>query len=303
MKPTWVTWVIEKGLFVDTEERLIGELKRQGIGYRELQYVPFDDDLVKRCEGMFPKGSCVVFYGSLNFGRKLKRTSWIPGVYLDDRKYDCTAYYPVFGNDLLHSDYIMLPYGELTRRKDFLFEHFGYNMTHDCELFMRPNSGFKQFVGTVLDYDRFDDGVKLSGFYDVEPDTLVIVSKAKRLHKEWRFVVVDGTVISGSLYRDWDAGPETLSPGAVTRDIILMNSKSVCEPCMDNDALLFADRMAKRYNPEAAWVMDVALTDTHYRLLEIGCFSCAGMYGNDLAKVVSEVSDAAVREWELCNLT
>ena len=190
MKPTWVTWVIEKGLFVDTEERLIGELKRQGIGYRELQYVPFDDDLVKRCEGMFPKGSCVVFYGSLNFGRKLKRTSWIPGVYLDDRKYDCTAYYPVFGNDLLHSDYIMLPYGELTRRKDFLFEHFGYNMTHDCELFMRPNSGFKQFVGTVLDYDRFDDGVKLSGFYDVEPDTLVIVSKAKRLHKEWRFVVV-----------------------------------------------------------------------------------------------------------------
>lgn len=231
----------------------------------------------------------------MNFGRKLKKLSWVPGVYLDEKKYECTSYYPVFGEELLHSDYIMLPYGELMRRKDQLFFYFD---KYD-DIFIRPNSGFKQFAGTVLDQTRFEDGVKLAGFYDVEPELLVVVSGAKEIQKEWRFVIVNQEVVSGSLYRDWTIGPETLSSGTVTKDLILLNSKSVSEICTDENALEYAKKVAKMYNPEPAWTLDVALkNDGDYKIIEIGCFSCAGMYGNDLSKVVKTVTDAAVTEWK-----
>jgi hypothetical protein len=287
-------WLVEKGLFLDTEVNLIETLKRLQIDYKFIQYIPFDDDLIGRCQKIFPKDDCIIFYGSLNFGRKLKKLSWIPGVYLDETKYRCTSYYPIFGNLLIHKDYIMMPYGDLLRRKEFLFKTFGSN----GHIFIRPDSGYKEFTGNVLSYDGFEDGVKLAGFYDVEPNLLVLVSDVKSIINEWRFVVVNQEIISGSLYRKWDQ-PEKINIGTTTRDYVLLNSRSVKEICSDNTALQFAKECAKLYNPEVAWTMDVAqLEDGSYGLLEIGCFSCAGLYGNDLEKVVSSVTSAAESEWK-----
>lgn len=300
-----VKWLVELDLFTDTEEDLIAAIRKSGREVKILKYIPFDDTLSERCEKMFDKHDCVVFYGSLNFGRKLKTTSFIPGVYLNEKAFECTSYYPAFGEMLLHENYIMMPYGDLLRRKDFLFSHFGiHNQNNgkdlnDTYLFIRPNSGLKQFTGTVLGYDNYEDGIKVAGIYDADPTLLVIVSNAKHIKKEWRFVVVNGNVISGSLYRDWTIGPETLTPGTVTRDIILLNSKSAKEICTDEKALQFADRMAKMYNPDRCWTLDLALTaDDTYKIIEIGCFSCAGMYGNNLDKIVEAVSQEAEKEWQ-----
>jgi len=285
-------WLVELDLFTDTEEELIKAIKKSGREVKTLQYIPFDDNLVGRCSEGYEENDCVVFYGSLNFGRKLRKTSWIPGVYLKEKEYECTSYYPVFGDELIHSNYIMMPYGDLHRRKDFLFEHFGE------ELFIRPNSGFKNFTGTLVNRYNFDDTIQLCCFYDVEPDLLVIVSDVKDFQKEWRFVIVNGEVISGSLYRDWTIGPEILSPGSKTRDLVLLNSKSVKEYCTDENAFKYAEKVSKMYSPDTAWTIDIALTsDNEYKTIEIGCFSCAGLYGNDLDKIVEKVSESAENEW------
>jgi len=294
------TWLVEMGLFTDTEDRLIEAVEKSGRVVKEMKYVPFDDEIVGRCEREVEFGSCAVFYGSLNFATKLKAMRVTPGVYLNEKAFECTSYYPEFGAKLLHEKYVMLPYGDLIRHKKMLFKLFGQG--EDLPIFVRPNSGMKQFVGTVLNYDDFEDGIRVSGLYDVEPDMLVLVSEAVDILQEWRFVIVDGQVISGSMYRDWTIGPETLSPNAVTRDIILRNSKSVSLPCTDDTAWVYAQRMAGWYEPDSCWVMDVAKTAAgEYKVIEIGCFSCAGLYGNDLDKVVEAVSKAAEKEWRMLN--
>ena len=63
-----------------------------------------------------------------------------------------------------------------------------------------------------------------------------------------------------------------------------------------------AQEAANLYNPDRCWTIDVAKTEFGtYKVLEIGCFSCAGLYGNNLEKVVKAVSLAALDEWKELN--
>jgi hypothetical protein len=289
-------WLIEADVFQDNTDKLISVLKNKGIDHHVLKYIPFDDDLPKRCLDIYGPDECVVFYGSLNFGHKLRKLPWVPGVYLNEKLYECTMYYPYLKGLLLHhDDYMMMPYGDLINQKTNIFKHFD-----NGKIFMRPNSGMKQFAGMICHEDDFYDCVKLAGFYDVDPDLLVLISNVYPLEKEWRFVIVNGVPVAGSLYRDWSS-PEKIAPGNVTRDYVLMNSHSVWEGYEGQDgsnALMLAYEAAKRYNPDKCWTIDIAKTEYGtYKVLEIGCFSCAGLYGMDLDKVVDKVSSEALKEW------
>jgi hypothetical protein len=289
-------WLIEADVFQDNTDKLIQVLKNKGYDHHVLKYIPFDDDLPKRCLDIYGPEECVVFYGSLNFGHKLKKLPWVPGVYLNEKAFECTSYYPYLKGMLLHHhDYWMLPYGDLSEHKTRIFKHFG------DKVFIRPNSGMKQFTGMICHDDDFYECIKLAGFYDVEPDLLTLISRVYPIEKEWRFVIVNGEPVAGSLYRDWSS-PEKISPGSVTRDYVLMNSHSLWEGCNDNNALMLAYEAAKRYNPDHCWTMDICKTEFGtYAVLEIGCFSGAGLYGNDLEKVVDAVSDEALNEWNEYN--
>jgi hypothetical protein len=287
-------WLFEKDVFEDNTDKLIEIVKKEGMEAHIVPYVPFDDEILDRCNKLFDKDDCVVFYGSLNFGKKLKKASWVPGVYLNEKSFECTSYYPAIGDLLIHhSDYVMLPYGDLLNKKEWLFENFGKN----GKIFIRPNSGTKEFTGMVCSYDTFEESIALAGFYDVESDLLVLISSVKDLKNEWRFVVVDQKVVSGSLYRSWDH-PEKRKKGITTKDYVLMHSRSLWEGCDDKEAWKTAQECAEKYNPDMVWTIDVAeIEGNTYKVLEIGCFSCAGMYGNDLKTVVETVSMAAEYEW------
>jgi len=290
-------WLIEADVFQDNTDKLIQVLKNKGIEHHVLQYIPFDDDLASRCLEIYGPDQCVVFYGSLNFGRKLKKLAWTPGVYLNDKALECSMYYPYLKNLLLHyQDFLMLPYGVLNDHKKTIFDHFKTD-----KVFIRPNSNMKEFTGMICTEEDYFDCVKLAGFYDVDPNLLVLISRVEPLEKEWRFVIVDGEPVAGSLYRDWSS-PEKIMPGTVTRDYVLMNSHSVWEGYEGKEgsnALMLAYEAAKRYNPDRCWTVDIAKTEYGtYHVLEIGCFSCAGLYGMDLEKVVDKVSEEALKEWK-----
>lgn len=297
-----VKWLLEKDVFEDNlTERMISEIKFQGMEAHVVPYVPFDDDLVDRCSKLFDEGDCVVFYGSLNFGKKLQATSWCPGVYLDEKEFECTSYYPAIGDLLIHyKDFMMLPYGTLYDMKDMLFDRLGFT------IFIRPNSGTKEFTGFVTTPTKFDERVKLAGFYDVEPNLLCLAAKAHELNREWRFVVVNGKVISGSLYRAWG---EYHCDDPQSPDYVLSHSfkhdKELHEVGAhrdegENKAWEVAQQAADRANHrDRAWTVDVCETkDREVKVLEIGCFSCAGLYANNLRRVIKEVSKAALEEWK-----
>jgi len=285
-------WLVELDLFTDTEDSLIQTIKDSGRIVKTLNRVT-KDELSNVCRSYFDDDECVVFYGSLNFGKKIMKMPWVPGIYLDDDICKCTSYYPYFGDELLHKDYTMLPFGDFRRLAPSLFERYGET------LYIRPNTGFKSFSGTILNKDNFDYSLSIIDFYKIESNELIIVDKAIDIKKEWRFVIVDEKVISGSLYRDWTIGPEELTENAITSDLVLLNSKMVHELCTDEKASEYAQKMAKRYNYSRAWTLDIALTkNDEYKTIEINSFSCSALYKNDLNKVVEAVSIAAEDEWK-----
>lgn len=296
-------WLIEADVFEDNTDKIIQILKNKGIEHHVLKYIPFDDDLLKRCLDIYGPDECVVFYGSLNFGHKLRKLSWVPGVYLNEKAFECTSYYPALNKELVHNRYVMMPYGDLLNKKDILFNDFFHG--HSA-LFIRPDSGIKQFTGFVCEEDTFEDSVKLAGFYDVEPNLLCLVSHATAIFQEWRFVIVNGNPISGSLYRDWSS-PEKIDDGFSTKDYVLRHSHEKREYCDKNkdsgsahgkDVWSYVEKVSKLYNPDRCWTIDICKTLEGFKVLEIGCFSCAGMYANDLEKVIDSVSKAALEEWE-----
>lgn len=78
-------------------------------------------------------------------------------------------------------------------------------------IFIRPDSGMKEFTGEVIniaDEDNYnkklDTIVNWLKYYgdgkDDGKSLLTLISKAYYIESEWRFVVTDNEIITGSLY-------------------------------------------------------------------------------------------------------
>lgn len=237
-------WLVEKidGL----TDGLISALKRGGYKSFIIDDLSSEDDLSKFESLQSP----IIYYGSLNLAMKLKERfpSWYPGIYGDGKWYKCTNYYPLFGENHINHDYTYMTFGD-----------FNKELVKDKPLFVRPDSILKEFTGTVVSFDDFDEKYKLMSFYDdvVTPELPIIVSSVKNILGEWRFIVIDNEIISG-------------------------------EKCND-EVLKFATEMAKTNIPDRVWVLDICLTDSGYKVLEIGCFSFAEIYSRDYENIIKKV--------------
>jgi len=278
------SWLLEKDVFDENLASLKEAITSQGMEFKEWDVTSWgvwptqegDDAILNLFQ---PEEDCVIFYGSLQTARRLQqKAKWIPGVYATLPNYECTHYYAYLGKYLLNSDYVMLPFGELNRRKDWLLKTLGNN---GC-LFIRPSSGFKIFTGKVVYKETWDKDIELLGWYDVEPEKTVVVAEPRNILKEWRIVIVDKKVVTGSLYR---------SCGTVDQ-----------QSGLPQDVLDYANEIASQgFQPDRAWTADICQVSDGLQLLEIGSFSCAGLYKCDMQKVVQAVSETSLAEWKEIN--
>jgi len=266
-----IRWILQKDVFDDDDfSKLITSLEKAEIKH---EVVGANAYLIMNST----KEECVVSYGSLNQASNLIRTkpNWIPGAYYNNAAYRCEQYYPFLGDLIVNGHYRMLPFGELLRCQSQIYQEFGVG----DELFVRPSTGGKCFSGTLLNFDDYQNYIEILKDGGIGPAELVVVSSPKRILKEWRFVIVDGKVVTGSQYMD--CGKVSVSSG------------------VDPAAKDVAIKAAKRYSPDKAWTVDVCSTpNDEYKVLEIGCFSCSALYACDADIVVESVSEVAYREWE-----
>lgn len=275
-------WLIEADVFPNKCDRLIAELVKQKVPYVVCKFGKSYEDYIAD----FADDACMVFHGSLQFASLLRRkTNW-SGIYCNLPKFECLYYYPRFGQYLLNSDYVMLPFGELNRRKDWLFQHVG----KDDKLFVRPSSGFKTFTGKVTNIENWEKDVKLFGFYSIDPEELVIAAPPSKIKQEWRVVVADNKIISGSKYdvndaQYWD------NDHAIER--------------LPESVLQYVQDMLNvvEYQPDPAWTVDICeLESGELKVVEVGSFSCAGIYASDPEPIVTEINKISIREWKENNL-
>ncbi|MFA5404529.1 MAG: ATP-grasp domain-containing protein [Ignavibacteria bacterium] len=142
--------------------------------------------------------------------------------------------------------------------------------------FIKPNEDTKAFTAEILTRDAFfvfkhkvlqigDD------FSTVTKDTKVVIASPKEISAEYRFFVVDGEVITQSLYK---------SGGTV-----------YYSPMVDEYIIEFAQKMVDTYQPDRAFVLDVAITPEGLKVIEVNSINSSGMYAIDVQKMIFAIEE------------
>ena len=275
-----VQWLIDGEMFDHYRDELVAAIHEQGheVKFLRAPSPPFRwDDVGCSYRDTFPEDACVISHGDIELVTRIHREQrWTPGAFCTVDNFRCSSYLCHFGQYWVNADYMMLPFGELSRRRTFLFAKLG----QDGRVFVRPDSPLKLFTGQVATSDNFDAELDFMGFYEFPNESMVVVSSPKTIVQEWRFVVAAGKVVTGCLYQT--------------------GSEQTYEPLFDSSAFELASEIASLgYEPDPVWVMDICKTsEGAYRMLEIGGFSFSDLYACNKFEVVAAVSDVAKRVWQ-----
>lgn len=270
-----VKWLIEtQTTSVENTEALLRAIEGQGMEYATVPWRPFVDEP----PGVFGPNDCVVFVGSLKLSEVIARkTSWVPGTFNTIETYRCSHYYPIVGDHLFNQPYIMLPVGELVRRKEFLLRTLS---SFSSAVFVRPDSGSKLWNGRVFNARNWAEDIAawVTKWEDVLPHEIAVASPVRTVVREWRMIIVRGRgIVTGSQY-----GPIIL-PG-LPDEVRQFGEMVIADTGLD---------------PDPAWVLDVCSdAKGDLAVMEVGGFSSAGFYACDRDVIVEAVSAAALRQWK-----
>lgn len=281
-----VNWIIEKDLFDQYENKLVNSIKNSGMNYL-LYDVSSNINEINRSIDYFNNrygiDDVTIFHGSLQLGRRILKTGLFPGIFLTLENYECYNYYGYFGDYLLNSTYFLMGINDVVRNRNKIFNYFNTN-----EIFIRPSNGYKTFTGQTIKKHNFDNNFEIlvNSYGGVDMDTLVLLSPTKEndIEEEYRFVVIDGKVITGNLYLDKE-------------------SRKEWEPyydrvCDDKKAFLFAEKMAKLYQPDLAYTIDICrIKNGDYKIIELNSFCCACLYGGEIDKIVKATNELCLKEY------
>lgn len=277
------TWVIERHIFEEEQElALIEEVKKQGretLLIDPLSKHDFDYESI----GYWLEDRPVVFRGSLNTSKKAKQQAWYPGVICHPKNFNCSTYYTYWGKWMLNKDYWMMPITELSLKKDFILDcleglYCPY-YAENKEVFIRPDSGMKQFTGGVFNLND------LSSLKNIEPSTLVLIAPVKQVNKEWRFVVCNNKVITGSQY--YEKGEYITEQNTAFNNAVSYYLESILKKVS--------------WQPDPIYTVDVCESKGEFSILELNSFSCSNLYNCNLNKVVEAANEVAIKEWKEIN--
>jgi len=282
-----VNWILEKHIFED-QDNLIEAIKNSGHYCLLVDDTDIDFDFDKEIADKFDEEDCVIFHGSLQLGRKIwNSTPFIPGIFLTLDNYECFKYYGYYGKELVNSHYILMGLNDVKRNKWKLFKTFlkeGEYETLEPNLFIRPSNGYKTFTGQLISGENFEQefDVLCKSYGGLDMDQLVLIAPEQNVREENRFIVINengqNRIIDGNKY--------------------MIDRVLLTERVVDDEAWKYAETIVNNYTPDKAFTIDIAkLGNGEYRVLEIGSFCCAGLYNADLNKIVNEINQLCINEY------
>jgi len=247
-------WVLQTGWEYEAGwVAMLDALERFAIPYSLHKVVPFVGELEP--EPIVPSDD-VICMGSYAMRHYSRKRGWNPGVF-DLELHDFEEQRRHWGKAMLNAD------SDIVRFADVRF---------DGEKFIRPVDDTKSFAGGLFGWDEFatwqngvvalgeDIGSSLTG------TTVVQVSTPKNILQEVRCWMVEGQVVTASIYR---------------RGGRAFFSSDVEQRLVD-----FATMLAAQWSPERAFCLDVCDTDSGLRVVEINTINSAGFYAADMQKLV-----------------
>lgn len=204
-------------------------------------------------------GERALFHGSLNNAAKLHGRGW---AFCDAQAFRCSRWYAEAKPWLVHPRYAFSTVRALCEDPIAVAQPLG----SEEQVFVRPDSPLKAFSGRVVALQGLTPAHLDHGFYFEDLDLPIVLAPTQQIGEEWRFVVAQKKVLTGSGYSADRAAGVQLTEGA---------------------SMEFAQRVASALAaPEPMYVLDVAQTQAGLRLMELNPFSGADLYGCDPAPIV-----------------
>lgn len=242
-------WIIQNNLYNEEDDfKIVKEtFDKFGIEY-------FETSISKG--KLYPEpvlhDNNIMILGGYSLMRYAKDNNFVPGCYTDNM--DMKTWLKNYKDNMLNYDSKILKISEVNEDRPF---------------FMRPEKDSKEFSGKTFnnkeEFEQFRLDLLATSIV-ANKDTNVIVSSLKCVHREVRFFIIDGKIISSSVYK--------------------INGVPRTSPVINEDEIRFVNVMINMYQPDNAFVMDIGLTDDGLKIVELNCINCSGFYEADIQKII-----------------
>ncbi len=255
-------YVIQKDLF-QSNENLIESLERLNLKYEIVEIKPFIDDIEFKTDR-----KDVFCFGGLKISRLYKQYGWKPGCLMTSN-HDFNVYKEHYKENLLNYDSKIYKFTDDWDWKD---NDFFIRPVLDTKVLVRKTyteDGWKTERNHMLK-DR-EKMIEYGHTVSFDENTEIQVASLKSIQKEFRFFIVGGQIITGSLYRTG----------------CFINYSNI----VDDGAVEFCKEMIKVFPIADAFVMDICLTDGEWKIIEVGCINCAGFYSSNIPSLLMALED------------
>lgn len=269
-------WVVQGNLKTDEGlNALMAVLRNEGYQHALVKTIPFsniivdidvdinqfDEDDVPRIQ--IENDKQMVTMGSYSLALTAKEKGWVPGSFINEN-FEFSKWHTGWGKEnLLNGEAI----------EDTVSNIIPKIMAGRHKIFARPSEDTKSFSGQLFEADNLIHWLgKVAASTDrfgLHGDTSVIVSPFKKIMAEYRLFVVDGCIASGSLYKIGD----------------LVTTSDILDPV----AVEYAYKMLDIWQPDRAFVLDIAITEDGPKIIEVNNINSSGFYKSNISDIVQAI--------------
>lgn len=262
MKPRWI--IQDKNYSTNDRKQIIAACHRLDIPCIEITVVPFSEALP---EIPIDDDYENIYYGSTTMmDRVYKDFNQPKGLFYNHKTFSMENYLEKWGSHMLSSEAQVLTF------EKFVNSDYPENQ----QFFIRPDADSKSFAGTVLKFKEIKewyDRIVKENVVEITPQTKILAGPAYHIEKEWRNYIVDGKVVTSSLYR------KNFKLHKSNKDI-------------PKEMIAYVEARCKEYQPHDVFAMDIAKCkgEYEYYIIECGCMNSVGFYHSDIYKFVEALS-------------
>lgn len=250
-------WVIEQNVFpADEEHRLISTLASLNLSHETFT----SSDLRSRLPTVDPKtvlrGSCWLFQ------QFQAQPSWRSDLWGNEPAFEYRNYSARYATFLLNYPFTSVTFHELCWKRD---EFLPYDSS---AAFIRPDTGLKSIDGQLVTGGTFADWMEKCQILQLRGAAQLIVSHPRKIHEEYRCIVVDNNLIAASQYRpEYHRG----CPDSVSQYV--RHISNTVTP------------------PSRVYAIDIAVTPEGPYVIEVGSVCCVALYEADATSVATHLSE------------
>jgi hypothetical protein len=264
-----IRWVIQNNLIAENDLNEIQETcKTLGVEFQEVTVIPMTSEL----PDIIHDEKVNLYYGSTTFMDNLYSQLNKPfGLFYNHETFLMTNYIEKWSEHMLNSDGRIVKVGDYLAEIQHLIEYY---------VFIRPDGDGKEFDGQAMKISEVNEFLQRHLEYDskMTPDSKILIGPAYNIHKEWRNYVVDGEIVSSSLYRE--------------NFRLKKSAEDIPESMLE-----FVRARISEYQPHDNYAIDIASThDGTYYIIECGCLNSVGFYKSDINKIITKITEYAIKK-------